>query len=484
MAEYTIDKIKYGSNTFKLQDNVSGYTDNEGTVTSVGVSNATDGGLSVSGSPITSSGTITIGHSNVLTSAQTTQAVYPIKIDKNGHISAYGSAVTIPTAATSNPLMDGTAAVGSSAKYAKEDHVHPSDTSKVDITVTSGTTTSSIEGTGTHSYMEVNDALNGFYSGLYLSSSSASLEVAYDEGDVYNSINLTPNSTTIHNVVTPTSNGDAANKQYVDNQVSTKQATLVSGTNIKTINNNSILGSGNLSIIEGLAPLIGTTSTVTPSQVKTALLEGRDICIAATAVLDDLPLALNFTSWNHAVDSFTGEILEVVVSQTIAADYSNNYHLFELVGDIVHDELWGVVQAGLIADGQNISRLNNDAGYLTSSTGVTSVNGSSGAVTVQPTLVSGTNIKTINNQSLLGSGNISISGGGGTATDVQINGTSIVSNNVANIITNTAYNSSTNKIATMNDLPILTFTPNDSERNLTISWQSVSVVTNGNEVSY
>ena len=44
-------------------------------------------------------------------------------------------------------------------------------------------------------------------------------------------------------------------------------------------------------------------------------------------------------------------------------------------------------------------------------------------------------------------------GGGGTATDVQINGTSIVSNNTANIITNTAYNSSSNKIATMSDLP-------------------------------
>lgn len=68
-----------------------------GTVTSVGVSNKTNGGLSITGSPITSSGTISIGHSNVLTSAQTTQAVYPIKIDKNGHISAYGSAVTIPT---------------------------------------------------------------------------------------------------------------------------------------------------------------------------------------------------------------------------------------------------------------------------------------------------------------------------------------------------------------------------------------------------
>lgn len=43
----------------------------------------------------------------------------------------------------------------------------------------------------------------------------------------------------------------------------------------------------------------------------------------------------------------------------------------------------------------------------------------------QDTLVSGTNIKTINNQSLLGSGNIDIQGGGGsdveafTAAEVQ-----------------------------------------------------------------
>ena len=44
-------------------------------------------------------------------------------------------------------------------------------------------------------------------------------------------------------------------------------------------------------------------------------------------------------------------------------------------------------------------------------------------------------------------------GGGGTPTDVQINGTSITSSNVANIITNGTYNASTNKIATMGDLP-------------------------------
>ena len=44
-------------------------------------------------------------------------------------------------------------------------------------------------------------------------------------------------------------------------------------------------------------------------------------------------------------------------------------------------------------------------------------------------------------------------GGGGTATDVKINGTSITSNDEADIQTYGTYNASTNKIATMSDLP-------------------------------
>ena len=66
-----------------------------GTVTSVGLTNATDGGLTISSSPVTTSGNITVGHSNVLSSAQNILGLYPIKIDKNGHITSYGSAVTI-----------------------------------------------------------------------------------------------------------------------------------------------------------------------------------------------------------------------------------------------------------------------------------------------------------------------------------------------------------------------------------------------------
>lgn len=52
-----------------------------------------------------------------------------------------------------------------------------------------------------------------------------------------------------------------------------------------------------------------------------------------------------------------------------------------------------------------------------------------------------------------GNTTIDLDAGGGSSTDVQINGTSITSGGVADIVTNTAYNASSNKIATMSDLP-------------------------------
>lgn len=92
---------------------------------SITVSNATNGGLTVTGSPVASTGTVSIGHSNVLTNAQTTQAVYPIKIDKNGHISAYGSSVDTNKASSSDTsskifLIGATSQASSSTTYSHD----------------------------------------------------------------------------------------------------------------------------------------------------------------------------------------------------------------------------------------------------------------------------------------------------------------------------------------------------------------------------
>lgn len=90
----------------------------------------------------------------------------------------------------------------------------------------------------------------------------------------------------------------------------------------------------------------------------------------------------------------------------------------------------------------------------------------------QDTLVSGNNIKTINNQSLLGSGNISISGT--QPTTVKIDGNSITSNNEADIKTmNGNYNATTNKMATQSDLPDITTKANTDASNIDAStWKT------------
>jgi endonuclease YncB( thermonuclease family) len=90
MATYNdIKKIKIGDNIFNLYDSGN----SGGTVTKVTAGTGLAIGTTAQGN-FTTSGTI--NHTNSVT-AQTTQAVYPIKIDAQGHISAYGNAVTIPT---------------------------------------------------------------------------------------------------------------------------------------------------------------------------------------------------------------------------------------------------------------------------------------------------------------------------------------------------------------------------------------------------
>lgn len=111
------------------------------------------------------------------------------------------------------------------------------------------------------------------------------------------------------------------------------------------------------------------------------------------------------------------------------------------------------------------SELTNDSGYTSNVGTVTKVNNtspdSSGNVSLTiPSVGNGTITITqggttkgsfTTNQS--GNATIALDAGGGTATTVKINGTSITSSGVADIKTNGTYNASTNKIATMSDLP-------------------------------
>lgn len=71
-------------------------------------------------------------------------------------------------------------------------------------------------------------------------------------------------------------------------------------------------------------------------------------------------------------------------------------------------------------------------------------------ISAQEALVSGTNIKTINNESILGSGNITISGGGGGSITVDTVLSTTSTNPVQNAVITTNLNGKADKIAEVN----------------------------------
>lgn len=63
--------------------------------------------------------------------------------------------------ATATPLMDGTAAVGSSTKYARENHVHPTDTSRAQTNHASTATTYGAGNGTNYGHVKLSDATDG-----------------------------------------------------------------------------------------------------------------------------------------------------------------------------------------------------------------------------------------------------------------------------------------------------------------------------------
>lgn len=201
------------------------------------------------------------------------------------------------------------------------------------------------------------------------------------------------------------------------NNWNSKQDELISGSNIKTINNISLLGNGNINV-GGVNYTAGTGIDITEDVISNTITSYDD--------LTDLP----------TIPTQTSDLLNdsdfVVSSQLADVAFTGDY-----------DDL-----NNLPSIPQNTSDLYNDSGFVDSAELTTLLAGK------QNTLISGTNIKTINGVSILGAGDIVVTGGG--STDVQINGNSITNNGIANIITESAYNSSTNKIATKSDIPTTT----------------------------
>ena len=241
-----------------------------------------------------------------------------------------------------------------------------------------------------------------------------------------------------------------------------KQDELVSGTNIKTVNNQSLLGSGNINITAGVSDVkVNNASIVSSGEANLITQSAYNPNTNKIATKNDLPTKTSdlTNDSNFAVDASY-----VHTDNNYTTTEKNKLAGIEAGAEANVQANWNESDTTSDTYIQNkptiptkVSDLQNDSGFITTETDP--VFGDSVAYTIddddidywndkQPLLVSGQNIKTINNMSILGAGNLLIGEGGIVATDVSINGTSITSDGSANIVTDGAYDPDNNKIAT------------------------------------
>lgn len=166
----------------------------------------------------------------------------------------------------------------------------------------------------------------------------------------------------------------------LDKEMATKQDLLVSGTNIKTINSQSLLGEGNIEIESG----------------------------------SNIPF-LFINSITHLSGDFAA-VKNAIANKTPFELYYVNILGY---GDIAAPEVCFVSGESIQATFHFESTTANHTVVLTTIT-PTGVSADTSYHSYQEQLVSGTNIKTINGESILGEGNLEISGSGGTTDYTQL----------------------------------------------------------------
>lgn len=181
-----------------------------------------------------------------------------------------------------------------------------------------------------------------------------------------------------------------------------KQDTLVSGTNIKTINGTSVLGSGNIAISSAVAwgGVTGTLSNQTDLQTA---LDGK--VDENTAITGATKTKITYDAKGlvtAGADATTADI----------ADSTNKRYVTDAQLVVVGNTS-GTNTGDNATNSQYSGLATSKQDTLVSATNIKTINSAtllgSGDIAVQATLVSGTNIKTINSTSLLGSGDIVLS---------------------------------------------------------------------------
>ena len=177
-------------------------------------------------------------------------------------------------------------------------------------------------------------------------------------------------------------------------EVNSKQDTLVSGTNIKTINGNSLLGSGNIEIQGGstiaVDSSLSTTSTnPVQNKVITEALNGKASQSDIPTKVSELTNDSDFQTASQVAEAISGINVPTKVSQL---ENDSDFQTGTQVSNSIATATSGLATKAEL-DGKQ-----DKGDYATTA----QLNGK------QDTLVSGTNIKTVNGNSLLGEGNILI----------------------------------------------------------------------------
>ena len=206
--------------------------------------------------------------------------------------------------------------------------------------------------------------------------------------------------------------------------LSSKQDTLVSGTNIKTINGDSILGSGNLVIQSG-------TSNWDDIQGKPQF-----AVVATSGNYNDLTNKPTIPDVSGLATK--QEIADMETKSNAAATYATKQEIPSLEGYLTEtkaSETYATKQA--LGNKLDTATYNSEkAGFETKENAAATYQVKGNYATKQEiagkqdTLVSGTNIKTINGNSVLGAGDITIQAGGTIDTAMSDTSENAVQNKV------------------------------------------------------
>lgn len=260
------------------------------------------------------------------------------------------------------------------------------------------------------------------------------------EGGAVNSVN----GQTGDVVITATSLGaitkaDADTLYATTTQLNSKQDTLVSGQNIKTINGQSVIGEGNIEIQQSELP-IASSDTLGGVKIGTGLsINPESGVLSANApewnnisgkpedivnITERLASKLDTATYNSEKSSFaTKDELNSKADTSAITDMAtqtwvqNQGYLTEVPSNYVTDSELTEGLAGKQDKGDYA--LKSDLNTLATKEELATKADTSALSSKQDTLVSGTNIKTINGETILGSGNLVIQSGTSNWDDIQ-----------------------------------------------------------------